>query len=398
MSHPDPAVPTATAADEPAGQDWDPRSPEVLADQVAAYDELRSRCPVAHDDYLGWTVLTHADVVAVLEDHATFSNRVSRRLTVPNGMDPPEHTPFRAIQDRYFTPERMAATEPVVRDVAARLVDDLPHGEPVELMDALADVFALRVQSRWMGWPESLEEPLREWTRKNHEATLARDTEAMGHIALEFDSYIREQLDARRDADPTAPDADLTTEIMSERVDGRPLTDQEIVSMLRNWTVGELGTIAASVGIIGWFLATRPDVQADLRAGAVDTDAAIDEILRIHPPLVSNRRTPTRDVEMHGRHLRAGDRMTVLWASANRDESVFGDPDEFRPAENAPHNLLYGRGIHACPGAPLARLELRVVTEELLARTSEIAPAPGEEAVPAVYPAGGFSRVPVVVR
>lgn len=342
-------------------------------------------------------MLRHADVVRVLEDPATFSNQVSARLTVPNGMDPPEHTAFRQIQDRYFTPERMAAIEPMLREVANELVAALPRGEPVELMD-LADTFALRVQSRWMGWPSSVEEPLGAWVRRNHEATLARDREAMADIALEFDAGIRAQLDARRGADPDAPGADLTTEILAERVDGRPLTDEEIVSMLRNWTVGELGTIAASVGIIGWFLASRPAVQSALRAGMGDLVAAIDEMLRIHPPLVSNRRTPTRPVELGDRELSAGDRVTVLWASANRDEAVFGDPDEFRPEVNAPHNLLYGRGIHDCPGAPLARLELRVLTEELLARTTAIEPVPDEAPAPAAYPAGGFSSVRLLVR
>jgi len=120
--------------------DWDPRAPAVLEDQIAAYDELRGRCPVAHSEFLGWSVLRHDDVVRVLHDPQTFSNAVPHRLTVPNGMDPPEHTEFRRINDRYFTPDLMDAFEPSCRRVATDLVDALPRGVPTDLMPALAEV------------------------------------------------------------------------------------------------------------------------------------------------------------------------------------------------------------------------------------------------------------------
>src|SRR5699024_3055443 len=121
-------------------------------------------------------------------------------------------------------------------------------------------------------------------------------------------------------------------------VKGRVLNDEEIVSILRNWTVGELGTMAASVGILVNYLANRPSLQQQLRQRPSDLPVAIDEILRIQAPLISNRRVTTQPVELGGRRLAAGERVTLMWASANRDEAVFGDPDEFRldrdPAEN----------------------------------------------------------------
>jgi hypothetical protein len=123
---------------------------------------------------------------------------------------------------------------------------------------------------------------------------------------------------------------------------------------------------------------------------------AIDEILRIHAPLIANRRVATRAVEFDGRRIDAGERITLIWASANRDEAVFGDPDEFRLDRDPALNLLYGAGIHACPGAPLARLELRVVVEELLG-SRQIEPAPGSVPVRAIYPASGFSLLPLRV-
>ncbi|BDC44933.1 cytochrome P450 [Paraburkholderia terrae] len=125
---------------------------------------------------------------------------------------------------------------------------------------------------------------------------------------------------------------------------------------------------------------------------------AIDEILRICAPLIANRRISTRPVQIGGRKLPAGQRITLIWASANRDETVFGDPDEFRLDRDPASNLLYGSGIHECPGAPLAWLELRIGMEELLARTTWIALVPGNLPKNAVYPAAGFSVLPLRIE
>lgn len=375
--------------------DWDPRSAEVLANQIAAYDELRRQRAVAHSPDGHWAVLRHAEVVRVLDDHETFSNVVSRRPSVPNGMDPPEHTAYRAIVDHYFSSERMAAFEPVCRAIAAELWSAVPRGRDVDVMEQFAEPFANHVQCAFMGWPASLREPLREWTRRNQAATRAQDREAMATVATEFDGYIREQLDERRAAGSDAPD-DPTTDLLRETVHGRPLTDDEIVSIVRNWTVGELGTIAASVGIIVHHLATEPATVEQLRADPSVLERASDEILRIHAPLVANRRRTTRDVRLGGRDLPSGAIVLVVWASANRDESVMGDPDAFRLDRVPDDNLLYGRGLHRCPGAPLARLELRVVLEEILGATSSIELGAGEPSRGG-YPASGFTHLPVSV-
>ncbi|MGV8978506.1 MAG: cytochrome P450 [Cellulomonas sp.] len=382
--------------DEPS-PDWDPRAPDVLADQIAAYDQLRARCPVAHSEFLGWSVLRHDDVVRVLDDPQTFSNDVPHRLTVPNGMDPPDHTEFRRVNDAYFTADLMAAFEPACRRIAADLVYTLPRGVATDVMPALAEVFALRVQNSFLGWPSELEEPLRRWTAKNRAATLAQDRPALAAIAVEFDGFIRDLLAARRQAATGAPD-DLTTRLLGEHVWGRPMTDDELVSLLRNWTVGELSTISASVGILAHHLAVHPATQHLLRGDPTLIGAANDEILRMHAPLIANRRVTTRPVDVGGQLIGAGERVTVLWASANRDESVFGDPDEFRVDRDPADNLVYGRGIHVCPGAPLARLELRVLVEELLARTTELSSPAHLEPTNAHYPGSGFATLPVVLR
>lgn len=374
--------------------DWDPRSDAVLANQIKAYDAMRHHCPVAYSDYLGWSLLRHEDVVQALDDHHTFSSVVSSHLSVPSGMDPPLHTAYRRLIERHFEPGRVEAFEPLCRTISADLVSSLERGVEIDLVMRLARLFAVRIQCAFLGWPDSLHEPLLQWVRKNHEATLARDTAAMAAIALEFDGYISKLLDARCQAGAAAPD-DITTDLLRERVGDRPLTHEEIVSILRNWTVGELGTITACVGILGHYLAEKPQLQQQLRENLHQLPAAIDEMLRLHAPLISNRRMTTRPVEIGGRMIPAGERITLMWASANRDEAIFGNPDEFRLDRDPEQNLLYGRGIHVCPGAQLARLELRVVMEELLKQTRKITPAPGRQPVLAIYPASGFSTLPM---
>jgi cytochrome P450 len=381
----------------PKPNDWNPRAQHVLDDQLAAYDAMRKRCPVAHSDYLWWSLFRHADVMRVLEDHESFSNAASHYLSIPNAMDPPEHTGYRNIVERYFTVSDMTAFAPVCSAVAGALVCDLPRGETFDLMAGLAQPFALRVQCAFMGWPDALHEPLRLWIGKNHDATRAGDRSAMAQIAVEFDGHIKQELALRRDAGEQAAN-DVTNRLLQERIHGRPLSDEEIVSIVRNWTVGELGTIAASVGILVHYLATHPALQAALRQHVEDLPAAIDEILRLHPPLIASRRVTTCPVEIAGHTLGAGERLTLIWGSANRDEAVFGDPDTFDPERNGENNLLYGAGVHVCPGAPLARLELRVLVEALLANTRDIALAAGQASQRAYFPASGFASLRVCLQ
>jgi cytochrome P450 len=371
--------------------DWDPRSADAAGDLTATCDRLRRTCPVAYSTFLHWSVFRHADVARALDDPRSFSNEVSAHPSVPNGMDPPVHTAYRRIIDPSFSAERMSALEPACRRIAADLLDDLPRDREVEVMDALAEPFALRAQAAFLDWPAEQQAPLREWVRANHAATRARDPAAAAAVALAFDQHIRAVLDDCRRA-PGGRD-DAASRLLREQLEGRALSEAEIVSILRNWTVGELATLAASVGILVYFLARRADVLRQLRADAGLIPPAIDEILRIHPPLVSSRRKTTCPVTIAGRRIDAAERVTLMWASANRDEEIFGDPDEFRPDRDPELNLLYGRGLHVCPGAPLARLELRVLVEELLSRDFAPRLDAARPPVAAIYPGSGFARL-----
>src|SRR5690606_32216718 len=165
--------------------DWDPRSDAVLSDQIKAYDGIRQRCPVAYSDYLGWSLFRHEDVVRALDDHHTFSSAVSSHLSVPSGLDPPRHPPYRRLIERQFESAHVEAFEPLCRAISADLVSRLEQGVEIDLVTRLAQRFAVRIQCAFLGWPDSLHEPLLAWVRKNHKATLDRDVAAMTAIALE---------------------------------------------------------------------------------------------------------------------------------------------------------------------------------------------------------------------
>ncbi len=383
------------ATNTPPAPDWNPRSQAVQQDQIAAYDRLREHQPVAHSELLHWSVFAHADVLRILNDPARFSSVVSRHVAVPNGMDPPEHTVYRRLIEPYFSLERVEAFRPVCQQIATELLAGWRGTPPGDVVQAYALPFAVRIQCAFLGWSLDLQEFLTGWTQRSHEATLAQDRPALTALATEFEGLVGRMLDERRQAHAPASQ-DVTAALLHETVDGQPLDAAAIASILRNWTVGEIGTIAAAVGILAEWLARHTDVQDRLRRQPALQAEAIDEILRLHGPLATNRRVATCPVEVGGRVIPAGGRITLHWTSANRDGRVFDAPGEFRLGRNPDDNLLYGAGIHVCPGAPLARMELCVALQALLDAVAEWTPA-GPPA-PDHYPAIGFACVPLQLR
>jgi cytochrome P450 len=374
---------------------WEPLSEAALADQRRTYDRMRAACRVAESPR-GVTFFRHADVVAAAADPVTFSSAASGNRMVPNSLDPPEHTAFRAIIDPFFTPERMRALEPRVRRIAGELIDRLPRGETIEAVTQIGYPFAVRAQAEWLGWQGS-EGELLAWMRENHAATRSRDRSRTAAVAAAFDDIVLAQVRRRRQMGPAAPE-DPTTALLDVAVNGQPLSDVDIVSILRNWTAGDLGSMAAALGVVIHFLATRPGVQEALRRQPGDLAAGIDEILRIDDPFLVNRRVTTVEAHVGDFLLAPGTRVYLNWTSANRDESVFGDPDAYRPRENAPNNLVYGTGIHACPGRPLATMELVIAAEALLGATTRVEFADNTVCERETYPLGGWRRVFVRLR
>lgn len=369
-------------------------------DLRAELDARREACPVSHDGTGTWTLLRHAEVVAAAMDPGTFSSAAGSHRAIPNSLDGEEHAAYRAVVDRYLSPAAVAREEPQCRAHAAAIVDELPRGSTLDAIEAIGTPYAVRTQATWLGWPAEIEEDLVAWMAENLAATRSGDRTRTAAVADRFDRLVGGLVRARRDAGEAAPD-DVTTRLLHETVAGRRLTDDEVVSILRNWTAGDLGSLAASLGILIHRLATHPDRQDITRERIAQgeyaaIDAAIEEVLRIDDPFVANRRRATRDVEIAGHTIRAGDRVHLNWTAANRDPRVFGDPDEFRPETNARSNLVFGAGPHVCPGRELTLMELRVALVELLGRTERILPA-DESPAREKPPVSGWARVPVVL-
>ena len=374
---------------------WEPLSDAALADQRGTYDRMRAACPVARSPR-GVTLFRQADVCAAATDPVTFSSAASAHRAVPNSLDPPEHTAFRAVIDPFFAPERMCELEPRLRRIADDMVGNLPRAIAVDAVGAIGYPFAVRAQAEWLGW-HGAEDDLLAWMAENHAATRSTDRSRTAGVAAAFDEIVSAQVRRRRELGSAAPD-DPTTQLLHVMLDDQPLPEADIVSILRNFTAGDLGSIAAALGVVVHFLATRRDVQDALRTEPAGLACAIDEMLRIDDPFLVNRRVVTAATQVAGVELEPGTRIYLNWTSANRDERVFGDPDAYKPEEHAAHNLVYGAGIHVCPGRPLATLELVVAAQALLNATAGIELIDGDAPVRETYPLGGWRRVPVQLR
>ena len=365
-------------------------------DLRAYTDALRPQHAVVRNVAGEWVLLKHADVAAAALDPERFSSAVSRYLQVPNGLDGEAHSRYRAVIERHLSRDALAPFIPVFERVAAELMTQLRRGVALDAVNDIGAVFAVRAQCAWLGWPPELEPQLLAWMKENHAATRSRDSARMVAVAEQFDEIIRSVVQPCRAAHSNAGD-DVTSRLCREVVDGQPLTEAALVSILRNWTGGDLGSIALCVGVLVAYVAERPALVQGLRtASNLDVEAVIDEVLRLDDPFVSNRRITTCPVHIAGHEVPAGAKIKLNWTSANRDEAVFG-VNSFDPQGNAAANLVYGIGKHVCPGRLLATWELRIALQALLASVQTMALVPDDLPQREVAPVGGYHRVPVIL-
>jgi cytochrome P450 len=372
-------------------------------DPRAAGDALIPTSRVAADASGDWVVLGHEEAIRVAEDPTVFSSAASSHLQIPNGLDGAEHTAFRRLIDPFFAPERMARFEPRLREVTQDLLASLEVREDVEVIGEIGNPFAVAAQTAWLGWPTRFAPRLLAWMEENHDASRSGDRDRTAKVAADFDALIGEIIDPRLAQGPTDGPSDLTDELLAARVrepggGDRALRHEEIVSILRNWTGGDLGSIALCVGVVLGGLAADAALQQRVRAaGTSERAAIIDELLRRDDPFVANRRVATCPVELGGQEIGRGERVRIHWTSANRDPEVFADPDGIDPDGHAAANLVFGTGPHVCPGRPLATLELCVLTRMLL-DAFDLAPSPRIEARREISPVGGFRTVGLSLR
>ncbi|MFM6852809.1 MAG: cytochrome P450, partial [Sphingopyxis sp.] len=236
--------------------------------------------------------------------------------------------------------------------------------------DVVADFSAhmpIATFAYWMNLPADEIAVLTNLGQRHNIAVQSNDMAATKETSLQLYDMARAIVADRR-ARPMDPAVDVTSALLAAQVDGQPLPDDMIVGTIRQVLV--VGIIAPSVmiGSIAVHLARDPALQARLRADASLIPAAVEEFLRLYTPYRGFARTAVSDVCVRGRTIPAGEPIALVYASANRDEDVFDQPDEFRlDRPNIKDSLAFGRGPHMCVGAALARLELRVAVEELLA-------------------------------
>jgi cytochrome P450 len=389
------------------GNDFDVVAGESLEAAQATYAELRRRCPVAHTDALGgfWALTRHADVARVAADHAVFTTTVqnvvpkvaSTGRRPPLHLDPPEQTPYRAALNRLLTAERVATLEPMVREtVRQELLPLLARGAG-DICGEFGSRFPVRVFGRWMNLDDGLQARLMDAGPAFIRAVQAFDNNAMKDTSYVLYDMARELI-AHRKAHPLADDSDPVSALLAVRVPGadglQALPDEMIVGTVRQVLVVGIVAPMVMVGSMALHLARDPALHTKLRATPALLPAAVEEFLRLYTPYRGFARTPRHDVQIGGRQIPAGAPVALTYASANRDEAVFDDPDAFRLARpNIAEHLAFGRGPHFCAGAHLARLELRVALEELLAATSAI--AVDGEVLHCPYPEIGPYQVPL---
>ena len=366
-------------ADSPGPQDFDPLQPESFDSAHAQFTALRAHCPVAHSQAYGgfWALASYHDVVAVLADPATFVTSVQNVVPkvaftgrrAPLHLDPPEHTPYRAVLNPLLSPERVAALEPAARAFTLETLAPLLAAGRGDVVQDFAAHVPVRVFGHWMRLPPDLEADLRQAGPAFVRAVEAAQADDMKATSLVLYDMARRLLALRR-REPLDPATDPTTAMLQARVDGQPFTDEMIVGMVRQVLVVGIVAPQVVIGSIAVHLSRDHALQSKLRADPSLLPDAVEEFLRLYTPYRGFARTARRDVEIGGRCIARDEPIALLYASANRDEAVFPDAARFelnRP--NIKDHIAFGRGAHFCAGAALARLELRVMLEELLRRT-----------------------------
>ena len=358
-------------------------------DPYPTYRWLRQHAPVYWDAASRlWVLSRYDDIVQVSKASDTFS--VSEGVLPDSDtivsiicMDEPRHTRLRKLVNRGFTPRMVGMLEPRIRALTAEILEAVaPHGT-CDLVRDVAVPLPLYIIAEMLGIPRDDFPRFHDWSDRliNVAGNYEDPAKVMdaGNAYVEYGTYLKELFDDRR----VRPREDLTSILVAAQQDGMLAEDEEamendeIVMFMTLLLVA--GNETTRNAIAGGMLALmgHPEQAAMLRRDPRLIDRAVEEILRYVTPIVCFRRTARRDTTVRGQRIAAGERVLMLYQSANRDEAVFTDPDGFDVTRDPNPHLAFGIGAHFCLGANLARLELRIMVEELVARFPDMRVAPG---------------------
>lgn len=389
-----------------------PFDPKVLQCPFPHYARMRDEAPVLFLENVGMWFVTRFDLVMeVLRDPKTYSNlfggasmplppgdreklmeamaegypRVSTMLTA----DQPEHTRYRRLVSKAFSPRVIADLEPEIRRVTVALIDSWLHDGSCEFVSQFAVGLPVRVIARALNVPDDRLDDFKRWSDDSIAGIGTNITieqrVAAEHGVNEFQHYFAAELDKRR----TEPQDDLLTHLLNARVDDddadvsdrRPLDMPEMLSIVQQLLVAGNETTTKMLTEMMKLLGEHPDQWERVRQDPSRVSAIVEETLRLATPTQGMFRIVKRDVELGGVKIPAGARMVVVYSSANRDEAVFGENvDDFDPDRDAlGEHIAFGKGIHFCVGAALSRLEGRIALTELAARIASYSLAPSND-------------------
>ncbi len=383
--------------------DFDSESPETFDSAHTTFAKLRRECPVAFSAGLGgfWALTRYDDVKRAASDPATFVTSVQNVVPKvaftgrrpPLHLDPPEHTPYRRTLSPLLTPAKVAGLEVYARKCAKDLLASLVARGGGDICADYASFLPVQVFGEWMNVPAEWIKPLHTAGRAFILAVNLNRPDEMKATSLKLYEMARDLL-ALRKAQPLDPASDIATALLQVLHNGASLPEELIVGMVRQVLV--VGIVAPTVfmGSVAVHLSRDRALQDQLRADPGLVPAAVEEFLRLYTPYRGFARTAVKPVEFGNTTIPPHEAIALVYASANRDETVFPQGDQFvldRP--NIADHLAFGRGPHHCPGAHLGRLELTVMLEELLAATSGFELA--GEIAPARWPEIGAISVPL---
>jgi cytochrome P450 len=352
-------------------------APHVAVSPQETYDTVRRRCPVARSDFAGMTstyISRYEDVCWALRHPEYFTSEgdameLGEQPLLPLQVDPPQHTKYRRLLNPRFLPREIGRLEADVRALVTELIGAFADRGQCDFHEEFATPLPSGIFLALMGLPTSDLPMFLRW-RDNTIRPDVDPSDYEGAMAIrrqtahEISEYFRQAIAEHRSR---PPDDRLLSQIVHFTLDGRELTETELLGMAHLLMLGGLDTVTATLDCMVTYLATHPERRRHLVDDPGTIPAVIEELMRWETPVTVLPRVVKQDLEVSGVHLRKGDRITLVLGAANLDEEEFGETGvDFGRDPN--RHVAFGGGNHLCLGAHLARLELRVALEELHAR------------------------------
>ncbi len=358
-----------------SGVSYNPVSKRTRNNPYEKYRKLRAIDPVHRLRLIdAWVLTEYEDVNSVLRDHARFTRDYGGDTEYKSllDMDPPDHTRLRSLVSKAFTPRSVAELQPRIQQIVEDLLDAAEENARFDLIDAFAYPLPVTVIAEMLGVPPEDMNRFKSWSNDvalSVEPTLTEDqirrAQSASQSLFEYFDGIIEQ---RR----TEPRDDVISALLAAEDEGDRLTHEELLATLLLLLVAGNETTRNLIGNGLLALLRNPEQLQRLRDDPGLIGAAIDELLRYDSPVQLDGRMATEDVEIGGKRIRKGQRVICLIGAANRDPSVFTNPDALDVGRREKSHVSFGRGIHHCLGAPLAELEGRIAFAALLERFSSI--------------------------